>query len=182
MFQTRKTKVFLSAVISLLIGAVILKVLGNNPPLVSAFSLSGYYSLEPVEELISSYAVQSERPWNRIEIYYNTPKNNDIYQLPSTDNKDNYKDFSCHFIVLNGVIGRNGQIQPTQTWQKQLSIAPGQTNSKNEHTIGICIITDGKTRHPTDFQAKRTEALAESLSRKFDIQPAFIYYPFNWLK
>jgi len=39
---------------------------------------------------------------------------------------------------------------------------------------------NGKTAHPTDFQIKRTETLAEKLCRKFSIQPESIYYPSDW--
>ena len=50
--QSRRTKVFAAALISIGIGAVILKFLGSNPPPAAAFSLSEYWHLRPVEKMI----------------------------------------------------------------------------------------------------------------------------------
>lgn len=177
LYQTRNAKIFASMLISVIIGTLILKALGSKPPSAGAFSLSEYYHLEPVEEVSFSDTVQSTSQWNRIEIYYSTPK---INQPPSAGDQANYNEIDCHFIIYNGVIGGNGQIQSTKKWQRQLSITPGRSCNGGEHTIRICIIADGKIIRTTDFQIKRAEALVEVLSRKFSIAPASIYYPDNW--
>ncbi len=53
MSRYRCTKIFAAAFISIMIGTAILKSLSGTPPLAGAFSLANYYSLEPVEKVIS---------------------------------------------------------------------------------------------------------------------------------
>lgn len=176
----REAKIFAALLVSMTAGAIALMVLGNNPPSAGAFCLSRYYHLDPIEEVISSRAAQSPRSWNCIEIYHSATKAGNVEQLVSLSGLACPEDINCHFVVCNGLGGDDGQIQPTEKWQRQWSIIPGQTWHGNRQTIRICIIADGKTARPTDFQIKRLEALVEQLQRKFDIQPDAIYYPTNW--
>ena len=164
-FRTRREKIFSAALISIIIGAAFLKAIGGNPSSAGAFSLSQYQLLKPAEELVSCHTVPFDDRWASIEIYYSRPQS---------------KNSDSHFIIWNGVIGGNGQIQPTQKWQKQIPIQPRQTHSGSEYTIRICVSADSKTTHPTDFQIKSTESLVKALSRKFDIQQTSITLPQNW--
>jgi hypothetical protein len=178
--QPREAKVFVALLVSMTAGTIVLMALGNNPPLAGAFCLSSYYHLDPIEKVIDSRAVQSPDRWNRIEIYYSGTKAGNIEQLSSLGGLTNPKDINCHFVICNGRGADDGQIQPTEKWQKQWSITPDQSRDDSSQTIRICIISDGKTTLPTDFQIKREDALVEGLHRKFNIQPESIYYPNNW--
>ena len=118
--------------------------------------------------------------WNCIEIYYSNTKAGNLEQLASLNGLAGPEDINCHFVVCNGLGGRNGQIQTTEKWQKQWSIIPGRTWNGREQTIRICVIADGLNTYPTDCQRRRTEALVEKLHRKFQITPKNIYYPSDW--
>lgn len=159
------------------LGAIVLMALGNNPPSSGPFCLSSYYRLDPIEKTISSQAVQSHYRWNCIEIYYSNTKAGNIEQLASLSGLSSPEDINYHFVICNGLGGDDGEVQPTEKWQKQWSIVPGQTWYGSSQTIRICVITE---EYPTNLQIKRVEALVEALSRKFNIQPAYIYYPSNW--
>jgi len=178
--QSREAKVFAALLISITAGAIVLMALGNNPPPAGAFCLSRYYRLEPVEKAISSRASQPSSRWNCIEIYYSVTKAGNIEQLASLSGLVSPEDINCHFCVCNGLGGGDGQIQSTEKWQRQWSITPGRTWCGSGQTIRICIIADGKTSFPTDFQRKRTEALVEKLCRKFGIRPESVCYPSDW--
>ncbi len=178
--QPREAKVFAALVVSMTVGAAVLMALGNNPPSAGAFCLSNYYHLEPIEEVIASQTVQPADRWNRIEIYYSGTKAGNIEQLSSLDGLTNSEGINCHFVICNGLGAADGQIQPTERWQRQLSIIPDQARKGSSRTIRICIISDGKTTLPTDFQMKRGDALVDGLHRKFNIQPESIYYPDDW--
>ena len=178
--QSRSTKVFAVALISIGIGAVVLKVLGNNPPPAGAFSLSEYYHLVPIEKVIFSNIARSSSIWDSIEISYSSTEPIGIDKQYSRSGPFNYDVLSYHFFVWNGSIGADGQIQSTEKWHKQLLITPDQTWHGGEQTIRIAVISNGKITYPTDFQRKKAEALAAALSRKFHIQSASIYYPGNW--
>jgi len=176
-FQSREAKVFAALLISMTAGAIALMTLGNNPPSAGAFCLSRYYCLDPVEEAISSQVAQSPGRWKRIEIYYSGTKAGNIEQLASLSGLASPEDINCHFCLCNGLGGDDGQIQPTEKWQRQWSIIPNQTWYGSSQTIRICVIADERTCRPTDFQLKRTEALVEELCRRFDIKAQSICYP-----
>jgi hypothetical protein len=178
--QPRVAKVLAALLISMTTGAIILMVLGNDPPPAGPFCLSSYYRLGPIEKAISSQAPQYPHRWDCIEIYYSATKAGNIEQLASLSGLTSPEDINCHFVICNGLGAGDGQIQPTEKWQRQWSIVPGQTWYGSSQTIRICVIADNKTARPTNLQIKRIEALVEGLSRKFNIQPEYIYYPSNW--
>ena len=187
--HSRETKVLVILGVSIIVGAIILNALGHNPPSAGAFCLSRYYRLGSVKKAILSRADPLPGRWSRIEIYYSGTESGDIEQLASTSDVGEHEHinpvreqnekvsngFNCHFVICNGRVGHDGQIEPTEKWQKQSSVA-----HCSKQTIRICVIVDDKSKTPTDLQIKRTEALVEELCRKFHIQPEFIRYPGDW--
>jgi hypothetical protein len=177
--QPREAKVFAALVVSMTVGTMVLMALGNNPPSAGAFCLSNYYHLEPIDEVIASRTVQPTDRWNRIEICYSGTKAGNIEQLSSLNGLTNPDNINCHFVICNGLGAADGQIQPNERWRRQLSIIPDRHHGSSR-TIRICIISDGKTTLPTDFQTKRADALLDGLHQKYNIQPESIYYPKGW--
>jgi hypothetical protein len=178
--RPRDAKVFAALLVSMMVGTIVLMALGNNPPSAGAFCLSSYYHLDLIEQVIVSRAVQSPSRWNRIEVYYSGTRSGNIEQLASFSGLTNPGDINYHFVICNGLGAADGQIQPTEKWQRQLSIISDRGRDDSGRTIRICIISDGKTTLPTNFQIKREDALVEGLHRKFNIQPESIYYPNDW--
>lgn len=178
--QARVVKVLATLLASMTIGAIVLMALGHNPPSAGPFSLWTYQSLDPVKNAISSRAPQSPDRWNSIEIHYSGTKNGNIKQLAALNRLANPDDLNCHFCLCNGNGAGNGEIQPTEIWQKQWSAIPNQSWYGNKKTIRICIIADGKTAFPTDCQIKRMQVLLEGLRKKFRIKSNAIYYPNDW--
>jgi len=178
--QSRVAKVFAALLISMTTGAVVLMALGNNPPSAGPFCLSSYYRLDPVEKAIFSRAAQWPGRWNRIELYYSGTRAGNLEQMASLEGLTSEEDINCHFGICNGLGGGDGQIQPSEKWQRQWSAIPDRTWYGSSQTIRICIIADGKNTRPTDFQIKRAEALVETLCRKFEIQGRSVYYPGDW--
>jgi len=174
--QVRVAKVLAILLASMTTGAIVLMAMGHNPPSAGPFSLWTYYSLDPVKKAISSRAVQSANNWNSIEIYYSGTQTGNIEQLASLSGLANPDNINCHFCLYNGFGGSDGQIQTTKKWQKQSSATSADSNK----TIRICIIADGKTKHPTDCQLKRIQVLVDALCKKFHIQFSSIDYPSEW--
>jgi hypothetical protein len=174
--QARVAKVLATLLASMTIGAIVLMALGHNPPSAGPFSLWTYYRLDPVKKAISSQAAQSPDNWNSIQIYYSSTPTGNIEQLASFNGLANPDDINCHFCLYNGLGGSDGQIQTTKKWQKQ---SPATSTGSNK-TIRVCIIADGKTKHPTDCQLKRIQVLVEALCKKFHIQFSSIDYPSEW--
>jgi hypothetical protein len=154
--------------------------LGNTPPPAGAFCLSGYYGLESVEKLILSELAKPPGRWDRIAVCYSGTQGGNVQQLLSVTNQDSPEDITCHFVVCNGFGGADGQIQPTEKWRRQCSIAQSGISDSGRQTIYVCVIADGKTARPTDLQIRRVEALIEALCREFNIQIEFVHCPNDW--
>lgn len=165
---------------SMTTGAIVLMALGNNPHSAGPFCLSTYYRLDPVERAVTSRLTPAPNRWQCIEIHYSGTKAGNLEQLASLSGLANPDDLNCHFVIGNGLGAADGRIQTTEKWQKQWSLTTDQTWYGTAQTIRICLIADGKTTLPTDCQMKRTEAIVETLCRKFNIQTAHVYYPTNW--
>lgn len=169
--QPRVVKVLTALLVSMTVGAFVLMALGNNPPLDGPFSLSVYYQLDSVDHAVRSKACQSPHRWDSIEIFFSGTKGGSIQQPAGA------VDLDCHFVICNGLGGDDGEIQATEQWQKQWSIRPGRTWQGSDKTIRICLVGDGVTALPTDYQLKRLEMLLEALCRKFSISAESVYLP-----
>lgn len=178
--QTRVAKVLATLLASMTIGAALLMASGHNPPAAGPFSLWTYCRLDPVKDAIRSQAAQYPDRWNRIEVYYSGTNSGNIEQLASYQGLTDSGGVNFHFCICNGKGGFDGDIQPTEKWQRQLSAAPDQSWFGSTQTIRICVIADGKTTGPTDCQIKRIQVLSEELCRTFRIRPQSVYYPGDW--
>jgi hypothetical protein len=169
--QPRVVKVLTALLVSMTVGAFVLMALGNNPPSKGPFSLSAYYRLDSVDHAVRSKACQSPHRWNSIEIFFSGTKAGNVQQPAGA------LDQNCHFIICNGRGAGDGEIQTTEQWQKQWSIRPSRTWQGSDQTVRICLVGDGATVQPTDYQLKRLEMLLEALCRKFSIPADSVYLP-----
>lgn len=158
-------------------GAIVLMVLGSNPPSAGPFCLSAYYRLSPVDLAMRSRACQAPNRWNSIEIFFSGTQGGSLHQLAALQGSGDTANLDYHFVICNGNDNADGEIQATEKWQKQWSIKPNPTWQGSERTIRICLIGDGVSVTPTDYQLKRLEMLLESLCRKFRIRAESVYLP-----
>ena len=169
--QPRVVKVLAALLVSMTVGAFVLMALGNNPPSAGPFCLAAYYRLDSVDHAIQSKACQSPHRWSSIEIYFSGTRRGSLQQPAGAE------DMNCHFLICNGAGGSNGEIQASEQWQKQWSLRPNRTWQGSDRTIRICLIGDGVTTLPTNYQLKRLETLLEALCRKFGISADSVYLP-----
>ncbi len=132
--------------------------------------------LSPPDQMTHSHILTAT--W----IYYSQTKAGNIKQLSALAGLSNPEDIDCHFVICNGLGGRDGLIQTTEKWKRQWSIIASHETLDSAQTIRICIIADGTDAKPTDFQVKRAEALTEEICRRFGIELAAIGYPESWWK
>lgn len=152
-------------------GAFVLMALGNNPPSAGPFCLAAYYRLDAIDHVIQSRACQAPQRWNSIEVYFSGTKRGSLQQPAGA------VDMNCHFLVGNGVGADDGEIQASDSWQKQWSLPASRTWQGSNRTIRICLVGDGNETLPTNYQLKRLEALLEALCRKFSIPAQSVYLP-----
>jgi hypothetical protein len=158
-------------------GAIVLMVLGNNPPSAGPFCLSTYYRLDSIDNVVRSRACQSPNRWDSIEIFFSGTKAGSVERFAAARGLSTPADLNCHFVLCNGLGAADGEIQTTEKWQKQWSIQPGQTWQGSERTIRVCLVGDRRAALPTDYQLKRLEILLEALCRKFHIPAEAVYLP-----
>ena len=175
--QPRVVKVLAALLVSMTTGAVVLMALGNNPPSAGAFCLSTYYRLESVDHALRSRVSQSARRWDSIEIAFSGTKGGNIERLADAQGLRSGADIECHFVLCNGVSAGDGEIQTTESWQSQRPVHRGPSGQGDERTICVCLIGNGVSALPTDYQLKRLEMLLEALCRKFNISPDAVYLP-----
>ena len=192
--QSRQTKVLVALLASIVFCTIILNALGHNPPSAGAFCLSQYYSLVPVEKLVRSREVQRPRYFKWIEICYSEGGSRDRFASGSNiqveqsgllSSFSDQEEIDCHFVIYNGLTGHDGKIKPTEKWNRQLLANRPADNNKqrarqSEQTIYICVVMDGQSTQPTNFQIKRVQVLIEELCREFNIKSESILYPNNW--
>lgn len=175
--QPRVARVLAVLLVAMTVAAIVLMALQGSPPSAGPFCLSSYYRLNPVAETVYSHAAQSPNRWSSIEAYCSGTAAGNIEQLASLGGLVTYEDINCHFVICNGLGGGDGQIQPTEKWQKQWSVVPDRNWYGSIQTIRICVIAEAG---PTDNQLKRLHDLSEVLCERFEISPENIYYPSNW--
>ena len=180
--QPRVAKVLAALLVSMTAGAAILMLLGNDTPSAGAFSLSSYCHLDSVDDALACRVSSPPDRWNRVEIYYSRTRAGNISQLVSLKGLSSGDELNCHFVVCNGLGGKDGQIQTTERWGRQWSAVPGRGGWYGEdRTIRVCVIADGKNaRCVTDCQLRRLGALTEQLCRRFEITPQSIQMPAAW--
>ena len=178
--QPRVAKVLAALLVSMTIGAVVLMSLGNAPPAAGPWSLCTYRSLTPVQKYVSSRAAQSPSRWNCIEIYYSGTARGNLKELLAGSGAAKPEDLDCHYVVCNGSGGEDGDIQPTEKWQRQWPVVPSRTWYGTRQTIRICVVADGEQSRPTECQVKRTEELIGELRKGFQIPADSIYQPGDW--
>lgn len=172
--QNRNIKVLFSLIASMTIGALVLMALDDRGPSAGAYSLSSYLRLDPVEEVVRNTITAEPVAWSRIEVVYSYTNGGNADELALLTGLAGGGPAEFHFVVCNGNGGNDGQIQAGTYWQKQ------QICGRKSETIRVCVISDHQGNSLTDSQRQRTNALVESLSRTFDINPRMIRYPLDW--
>ena len=175
--QPRVAKVLAALLVSMTAGAIVLMVLGSNPPSGGPFSLSTYYRLTSVDHVMRSRECQAPDRWNSIEIFFSGTKSGSLTQLAAMHGSAGAAELNCHFVICNGNGASDGEIQATEKWQKQWSSRPNATWQGSERTIRICLVGDGVSVAATNYQLKRLEMLLEALCRKFHIPAESVYLP-----
>lgn len=169
--QNRTFFVWVSLVASMTLTGLVLLALDQQSPSTGAYSLASYLRLDPVEKSAFRPITAQPADWNRIEVYYSRTDSGNAADLAMISSLRNSARGDFHFLIGNGRGAQDGQIQCTDSWIQQRS-ANG--------IIRICVVADLYDSPVTAYQLRRTAALVEALSRRFDIKTQYIHYPANW--
>lgn len=169
--QKRTFFVLASLVASMTVGALVLMALDQQNPTAGAYSLASYLRLDPIENAAFRPITVQPAAWNRVEVYYSRTASGNAHDLALVSSLRDTPRADFHFVIGNGKGVGDGQIQYTESWKTQ------QTANG---IIRICVVADLYNSPATDYQIRRTTALVEALSRKFNIRTQYIRYPADW--
>ena len=178
--QPRATKILISLVVSMTVGAGVLMALDNKSISGGAFSLASYSALGSIKQAIAVRSVSFARQWERIEVFYSKTSGGNLEQISSLNGLVSPEDLNFHFLVCNRLGGIDGQILTTEKWYRQWSALPDGSWGGTERTIRICVIASAAGNPPTGSQLTRTTELIETLVRRFHISRENISYPAGW--
>lgn len=173
--QNRNVAVLFSLIASMTVGALVLMALDHNGPSAAAYSLSSYLRLDPVDDVVKNTLQVEPARWSGIQVLYSNTAGGNLREMSLLTGLSDGSDRSeFHFIVCNGNGADDGQVQASGRWRVQ------QTCHACVDTIRVLVISDQGGEAVTDSQIQRTQALVESLSRTFEINPYQIRYPLDW--
>jgi hypothetical protein len=175
--QPRVVKVLVALLVSMTAGAVVLMALGNNPPSAGPFCLSTYYRLDSVDHALYSRQAQSADRWDSVEIFFSGTRGGNADRLAEANKLANAAELNCHFVICNGVGAGDGEIESTDRWQVQRSARVEHSSPATDKTIRICLVGNGVSALPTDYQLRRLEILLEALCRRFSIPTDAVHLP-----
>ncbi|MCH9057908.1 MAG: N-acetylmuramoyl-L-alanine amidase [Planctomycetes bacterium] len=137
------------------------------PPLVAA---AGPSSIESVHR---TRAPTDRQRWRAIVIHHSgSPLGTPQSIAADHVNRLHLTGLGYHFVIGNGRGIQDGEIYVAYRWLDQLPgahTAGKDADWYNRHSIGICLVGDGR-RHPfTESQLRRLVQLVRSLAREYDI-------------
>lgn len=74
-----------------------------------------------------------------------------------------------HFVIGNGNGSSNGVVETGRRWIRQIDGAHAGSAEYNKHGIGICLVGDFETGHPTEEQMSSLVMLVRELQRLCNI-------------
>lgn len=169
--QKRTFFVLASLVASMTLGAALLMALDQKNPTGGAYSLASYLRLDPIEDAAFRPINSQPAAWNRVEVYYSRTTSGNAQDLAVVSSLRGTPRSDFHFVIGNGKGIADGQIQFTESWKTQRT---------ETGIIRICVVADLYESPATDYQIRRTAALVDALSRKFNIKTQYIRYPADW--
>ena len=106
--------------------------------------------------------------WKYIVIHHSATKRGSMKGLDRYHREERrmVNGLAYHFVIGNGTDMRNGEIGIGNRWKKQIQGGHLASESMNQKAIGICLIGNFQTSHPTKFQMEQLEALLDYLMKR----------------
>lgn len=172
----------------------------NSPVVVG--SQPGSLATNPVEQVGSALRITKRRPrvefaekawyppenvekdWTAIVIHHSATENGDAalfdkwHKARLDDFGNHWEGVGYHFVIGNGTLSGDGEIEPTFRWYKQKTGAHCKTdesNWANRNGVGICLVGNFNEQRPTFKQMQSLLSLTRFLRIRYGIKPERIY-------
>jgi N-acetylmuramoyl-L-alanine amidase len=116
------------------------------------------------------------RDWTAIVIHHAAVKSANAETLNRIHLSNGWDGLGYHFVIGNGTLSGDGQVEVGFRWRDQLKGAhararPGDDNRWNLHSIGICLVGDFTTVAPSQRQMDSLVRLVRALMAEYGIPP-----------
>jgi len=131
----------------------------------------------PVEYIWSNFddwyykKTEAYQGWNYIVIHHSATRAGSVKAFHKFHTKQGYGGIAYHFVIGNGNGMKDGEIEATFRWNKQISGTHVTTNSwdHNVFGIGICLVGNLENQAPTEAQMKALNLLVSQLKNEYGI-------------
>lgn len=120
-----------------------------------------------------------EKNWTAIVIHHSgtTSGNAALFDRYHRQNKG-WEGVGYDFVIGNGEGARDGQVEVTFRWRRQMVGAhckTDETNWANENAVGICLVGNFNAENPSPAQIKSLVRLIRFLQHRYHIPESRIY-------
>ena len=162
----RTVAVFVTLVGMIAFTSILLLVLAPPPLTTSAWkSLFALTAPDTLDDVFQTQTPVGENRWRYIYVHHSRTPGGDAVSLAQQSGT------SDHFVIGNGDGCIDGEIQMTQAWNHQQSIAtpPAGATRMDPNCISICLVGDFDRTLPTPTQQRRLAQLVGTLQRQLKI-------------
>jgi hypothetical protein len=117
------------------------------------------------------------RAWRWIVVHHAAMEEGSAERIHRVHLGNGWDGLGYHFVIGNGTLSGDGQIEMGFRWRDQLHGAhararPGDDNRWNLHGIGICLVGDFTDHGPSRRQLDALVLLVRALMAEYDIAPS----------
>ncbi len=151
----------------------------RRPPQLSAVSRPDYhFSHIPAvpTNVRGNLHRRPARNWKYIVVHHSATESGGMRSFDRTARVDRgWKGVGYHFVIGNGNGTGDGMIEVTFRWDEQIHGAHAGVEEYNEYGIGICLVGDFDTGHPTRKQIEALASLTNYLQERNSIPTSEIW-------
>lgn len=142
--------------------------------LLSVTSFSAEKVALPLNDFDSWYYKKSEQyqGWKYIVLHHSATSAGSVNAFHEFHTKQGYGGIAYHFVIGNGNGMRDGEVQETFRWSKQMSGTHVSVNSwqHNVFGVGICLVGNLEKQKPTSAQLLALKKLIRRLQDEHNIR------------
>lgn len=115
--------------------------------------------------------------WTAIVVHHSDSERGNAASMDDYHrNVKGWDELGYHFVIGNGSLSGDGEIEVGPRWRKQKHGAHAKTpdNYYNEHGIGICLVGDFTNHGPSPAQMRSLEKLVRFLMHESSISPVAV--------
>lgn len=115
--------------------------------------------------------------WKYIVIHHSATPAGSLASFDREHKSKGWDEIGYHFVVGNGTLTGDGQVEPTRRWAVQKWGAHTKTadNRFNDYGIGICLVGNFDDTRPSSKQMQSVAKLVSHLMKTYKVPPSQVY-------